>query len=176
MPSRRRLRLLICAGEDAGIFTKPYAKRVNISSATKGDRNRWLELRKGLWPHYGPENLEREIDELLADADKNITFLASENKNQDIPIAFIEISIRDQAPGSDGQPIPYVEGWYVVPHARKKGIGKALIEVAAEWARKRGFNKLASDTTSKYLGSKEAHRAVGFELVRMECKFIKNIS
>lgn len=70
--------MLICAGEDAGIFMKPYAKRVNISIATKGDRNKWLELSEGLWPHYGPENLEREIDELLADADKNITFLAYE--------------------------------------------------------------------------------------------------
>lgn len=52
---------------------------------------------------------------------------------------------------------------YVVPEARRRGVGRALIAAADEWARAQGCTEFASDTLADNDVSTAAHQALGFE-------------
>lgn len=78
-------------------------------------------------------------------------------------IGLIELSIRAYAEGCATDRVAFVEGWYVDPNARGKGVGAALISAAESWAaRSQGCTELGSDTEVENLSSAAAHRAVGF--------------
>jgi len=47
--------------------------------------------------------------------------------------------------GTTESPIPYLEGCYVDPEFRGKGIGKSLIKAAENFALTMDFKELASD-------------------------------
>jgi aminoglycoside 6'-N-acetyltransferase I len=78
------------------------------------------------------------------------------------PAGFIELNLRPYAEGCESSPVPHIEGWYVVDEARHKGVGRALMAAAEQWARDRGFTELTSDTTDAYPLSLRAHLANGF--------------
>jgi aminoglycoside 6'-N-acetyltransferase I len=91
------------------------------------------------------------------------------------PVGLIEIFVRPHAPGSNYQPLPYVEAWYVAPDYRRRGIGRALLEAAETWARGVGYTTMASDTTDDYPISPAAHAALGFHVVEVEYHFFKQL-
>jgi aminoglycoside 6'-N-acetyltransferase I len=82
--------------------------------------------------------------------------------DQEQAIGLIELSIRPYAEGCDSDRVAFVEGWYVDPHARGKGVGDALMGAAEAWARSQGCTELGSDAEVDNLSSASAHRAVGF--------------
>ncbi len=43
------------------------------------------------------------------------------------PIAFVELSLRAYAEGCQSDNVAYVEGWYVAPEARGRGVGRARV-------------------------------------------------
>jgi aminoglycoside 6'-N-acetyltransferase I len=68
-----------------------------------------------------------------------------------------------------------VEGWYVDPAMRGKGVGSLLIEQAEYWARDRGYSELASDAQINNHLSIAAHGKLGFEEVERSVAFIKRL-
>ena len=74
----------------------------------------------------------------------------------------IEVTIRPFAEGGRTSEVGYVEGWYVDPDCRRKGVGAALMAAAEEWARSRGCKEMGSDTEVINLQSAEAHRRLGY--------------
>ncbi len=115
----------------------------------------------------------------MADPDYgNVTLLKEEAflaRDKDLPCGLLELSIRNEAPGTDGQAVAFVEAWWIAPEFRAHGYGKALMEFAESWARKEGFSQLASDTTSEYTGSREAHLKLGFKEVKSIHHFLRKI-
>lgn len=79
------------------------------------------------------------------------------------PLGFAELSLRPCAEGCTTSPVAYLEGWYVTPDARHRGVGRRLIEAAEDWGRRQGCGELASDTTLDNTVSAAAHGAAGFE-------------
>lgn len=71
--------------------------------------------------------------------------------------------MRDYAEGCGSRPVGYLEGWYVIPEARRRGIGRALVEAAEAWARARGCTEMASDTELANRLSQMAHSRLGYE-------------
>jgi aminoglycoside 6'-N-acetyltransferase I len=66
--------------------------------------------------------------------------------------------------------VAYLEGWYVVPEARRRGVGRALVESAEDWGRAQGCTEFASDALLDNDVSAAAHRALGFaETVQIRC-------
>ncbi len=72
-------------------------------------------------------------------------------------------------------PVGYVEGWYVDPAWRRRGVGRRLVEAAEAWARSRGCTEMASDTTSEYPDSPAVHRALGYSIARSCLCFRKEL-
>lgn len=82
------------------------------------------------------------------------------------PVGFVEVGLRSHADGCDpARPCGFIEGWYVEPEHRGRGVGAALIRRAEDWSRAQGCVELASDTWLDNEASLRAHRALGFEVV-----------
>ena len=73
------------------------------------------------------------------------------------------------------QPWAYLEGWFVVPKARRSGVGRALIVAAEEWGRSQGCSEFASDAQPDNEVSAAAHRALGFIEVGLVRCFRKDL-
>ena len=133
-------------------------------------------MRKRLWPEIDASGLARDVHAFFASARVpalDAAFIAEDEGAR--PIGFLELSIRPFSDGCDSMPVPHVEGWYVEVDARNRGIGRALLRAAEEWAKERGFRELASDTEVKNLDSQHAHMTCGFEEVDRLVKFRKKL-
>jgi aminoglycoside 6'-N-acetyltransferase I len=124
------------------------------------DLEDYVKIRYELWPNHSLEELKLEAQENLQDVEKNPGFFALDEEGN--ILGFIECSIHDSAPGCHTKKIGFVEGWYVKVEAQGKGIGRALMEAAEDWARSHACTEMASDTTKDYPKSPAAHKALGF--------------
>jgi aminoglycoside 6'-N-acetyltransferase I len=81
-------------------------------------------------------------------------------------VGFVEAGLRSHADGCDpAQPVGFIEGWYVAPEFRRRGIGRRLVATAEDWARAQGCLEMASDTWIDHDFSQRAHAALGYEVV-----------
>ena len=132
-----------------------------IRSAQQTDRQSWGRLRDALWPS-APGKHAREIDRYFAGKLGEPVEVLIAFDDQEEALGFIELSTRPYAEGCVTDRVAFVEGWYVEPAARGKGVGAALIGAAETWARSQGCTELGSDAEVENLSSAAAHRAVGF--------------
>ena len=132
-----------------------------MRAAGRADREVWLGLRTALWP--GDDHGE-EIDRLLdqgGDGAWPQAALIAEIGGRAVGLA--EVSVRPIAEGCASQRVGYLEGWYVEPAHRRRGVGRALVAAFEDWARAQGCRELASDTEHDNERSRRAHLALGFE-------------
>jgi aminoglycoside 6'-N-acetyltransferase I len=132
-------------------------------------------MRLALWPDGSREEHEREIDEFFAGESREPLAVLIAMDRSGRPVGMAELSIRNIAEGCRSGRIAYLEGWFVVPEARRQGVGRALIRAVEDWGRAQGCAELASDTTSDNAGSMDAHRALGFDDVGMIRCFRKDL-
>src|SRR6185503_18698967 len=134
----------------------------DVRAATLADKQAWLRMRRALWPDDEGDSHAREIDEFFAGRLKmplEVLLALDENGN---PIGFAELSIRSYAEDCLTDRIAYLEGWYVMPLARRQGVGRALVVAAESWAKRQGCTEFGSDALLDNHASAAAHRAVGF--------------
>lgn len=140
---------------------------MRIRRVTESDFAAWFAMRAALWPWHTETELTDDQAVMCADPDQAI-FLAWEDAAGAEParvVGMIEMAIRPHAPGSEDAPVPYIEGWYVTPEWRGKGLGRALVETGEAWGRAKGYARIASDTIPlTYPTSPAAHRALGFRV------------
>jgi aminoglycoside 6'-N-acetyltransferase I len=147
-----------------------------IREVTACDVEPWAAMRARLWPEAPPDDLAREARAHAAGQSALIAAVWTAREADDRPPAgFIEISIRAFSDGCDSMPVPHVEGWYVEPFARGRGLGRELMLAAEHWSRLRGFHEIASDTEVHNEASQRAHRACGFQEVERLVKYCKVI-
>lgn len=88
----------------------------------------------------------------------------------EVPAGFVSLSLRPWAEGCDSTPVPYIEGWWVEPHVRRLGVGRALVHAAMDWCRDNGYTELGSDVELGNRPSLDAHHRLGFEpIVALQC-------
>ena len=127
-------------------------------------------MRCALWPE-GPESEHRvEVDRFFAgELDNPLEVLIADDSRGTV-LGFAELSIRAYAEECLTDRVAYLEGWYVVPEARRRGVGRALVQAAEAWGRGQGCTEFASDALIDNEVSAKAHRALGFtETVQIRC-------
>jgi aminoglycoside 6'-N-acetyltransferase I len=134
----------------------------------------WCRLRAALWPAAPEDQLAREAAAYFAGTTALVAVFLCEAANGEV-LGMLELSLRSYAEGCRSSPVPYVEGWYVVPTARRRGVGRALATAAERWAEARGYPELASDALLDYRASELAHRALGFLEVERAIHFRKDL-
>lgn len=122
-------------------------------------------MRHALWPDGSVDEHTAEIAAFLdGSAREPLAVLVAEDAAGEL-VGLAELSIRPCAEGCLTDRVAYLEGWYVAPGARRRGVGTTLVRAAEEWARGEGCTELASDAAADNETSARAHRAAGFQEV-----------
>ena len=146
---------------------------MKIRLVTPDDSDDWRRMRMALWP--GPAGEHRaEIEGYFAGGGLLRAVFVCDGASGQLA-GFLELSLRNYAEGCRSSPVPFVEGWYVAPAARRRGVGRALMAAAADWARAEGFTEIASDTLLDNTLGYDAHRALGFEEVDRSINLRKSL-
>ncbi len=141
-----------------------------VRSTNEADASAWLELRCSLWPETERAELAQEVTRYFAGDRRFLRTVLLACDEDDLPVGFAELSLRSVAEGCDSDRVAYLEGWYVAPAARRRGLGRALIRACEEWARGQGCTEFGSDTQIDNSTSAAAHAALGFaEVERLRC-------
>jgi aminoglycoside 6'-N-acetyltransferase I len=135
---------------------------VTIEPCASPEHPGWLRLRQALWPSSAREEHLAEMASLVGQPERYAQFIAYSASHEAIGLA--EAAIRsDHVNGTESSPVAFLEGLYVVPQARRKGVAAVLVEAACEWARRAGCREIASDAVLENAISHVVHRALGFE-------------
>ncbi len=137
---------------------------ISVRPIQSADSSAWLELRLALWPEGSRDEHAREIERFFAgDFPRSpwAVFLAVDGDGRVLGLA--ELSVRPYAEGCRSNRVGYLEGWYVRPEARGRGVGQTLVDAAEDWARSLGCDEFASDADPENKVSAKAHLALGFE-------------
>ncbi len=134
---------------------------VRIAPAQAEDAADWLAMRTALWPSGANGAHADEIAALLVDAGETINLIA--RGGDGVALGFAEAALRrDYVNGCKTSPVAFLEGIFVKPEARGKGIARALVGAVEGWAREQGCSEFASDAPIGNLVSADMHRALGF--------------
>ncbi len=143
-----------------------------VRPMTSSDFPAWIAMRSDLWPDCPPERHELEVRQLLEA--EGVVLLAEDGTGR--AIGFAEVSIRhDHVEGTSIAPVPYLEGWYVVPGERGRGVGAALMKAVGEWAANAGYAEIASDAELDNDASIRAHLRLGFRAVGRTVHFVREL-
>jgi len=142
---------------------------LRIQTLTPADRDAWIRLRCELWPDNSPPDLERDSDVFLSSLQNGkfyrngmvATVLLAKLPTGAV-VGSAEVDLRPYANGCSTTPVGYLEGWYVTPELRRKGVGRALVRAAEEWARALGCKEMASDTEFTNETSQLAHKPLSY--------------
>lgn len=147
------LRFRLDIGAPAAYITDHFIWRfqMKVRPISLADLDVWTALRHELWPRHSMDDLRREGVELFRRSDT--AFFCAEERGEWLGIA--EASLRSPERG-------HLEGWYVKPEHRRRGVGRALVGAVEAWCISRGCTVLGSDTDGDYPVSPAAHRALGF--------------
>ena len=122
----------------------------------------WLSLRTALWPQCTREQHLSEMSSFLRNPDRYAQFVAYASSGQ--ALGLVEASVRsDYVNGAESSPVAFLEGIYVVPQARRKGIAAGLVAAVTGWALEVGCRELASDALLENQVSHAVHHALGFQ-------------
>ncbi|PSR54005.1 GNAT family N-acetyltransferase [Adhaeribacter arboris] len=131
-----------------------------------------LTMALDLWPDQNYEDLKTVLLKILSsDRFKVFLFRWAEEF-----VGFIYLGIRtDYVEGSESSPTGYVEGIYVKPAFRRKGISRKLLQVGEDWVKENNCTQIGSDTSLDNTVSYHFHSSVGFKESSRVIAFIKDL-
>ncbi|ODT77662.1 MAG: aminoglycoside 6'-acetyltransferase [Pelagibacterium sp. SCN 64-44] len=134
---------------------------MKIAAATQADSADWAALRQALWPNGNIARHAADIAALLDAPEDTINLIARLADGRAVGLA--EASLRhDYVNGCKTSPVAFLEGIYVAPDHRRRGIAGQLVARVEDWARSHGCTEFASDTGLDNLASQQMHGALGF--------------
>jgi aminoglycoside 6'-N-acetyltransferase I len=133
---------------------------MQIAPPASSNDVKWLSLRSELWPHATESEHLREMGDVLARG--HCVRLALTPRGS--AVGFVEASKRvDYVNGTNSSPVVFLEGLYVAPTSRRKGVARALVAEVERWALAERCSELASDSALENAAAHAAHLALGFE-------------
>jgi aminoglycoside 6'-N-acetyltransferase I len=158
----------VAAGDAIEVLSRPVP--LLVREARPGDADAWLAMRLALWPEESADDLRSEVGRFAAEGPRRGEAVLIAEDPAGARLGFAELSIRSYAEGCTTDRVAYLEAWFVVPDARRSGVGRALVEAAEAWGRAQGCTEFGSDAVEENRVSAAAHRALGFtEVVTVRC-------
>ena len=145
---------------------------MTIIKAGENELEQVVHLALLLWPENEPDDLKKEFAPLLL-SEEAAVYLAKDGSEW---CGLAQCQLRhDYVEGTSSSPVGSLEGIYVVPKYRRKGVARALVAHCQIWAKEQGCGEFASDCEIENKGSLRFHLGVGFtEANRIIC-FTKTI-
>lgn len=132
---------------------------LSIRELTAADEAIWIAMYARLFPAETEDALAKEIARILTDPNSG-GFIAMIDKE---PAGFIEHALRPYANGCHSKPVPFLEGIWVDPAFRRRGIATALVARLQDYLSGLGHRELGSDVEIANAGSISFHSGLGFE-------------
>jgi aminoglycoside 6'-N-acetyltransferase I len=141
---------------------------MTFNQITQSDITDLARLGQRLWPDADETELRGEF-RILLKSNRDTAFICRSQSG--LAAGFVHISMRsDFVEGTRTTPVGYLEGIYVGPAFRNKGIGKELIRLGEEWARQQGCTEFAGDVELHNRISQRFIEKAGFkEVNRLVC-------
>lgn len=134
---------------------------VMIKPCVSVDQSGWLALRRALWPDPTDAEHLAEMALFLAQPHRFAQFIAYDEAHSAVGV--VEASIRsDHVNGTGSTPVAFLEGIYVVPGCRRRGVARSLLGTVSRWAASKGIHEIASDVSLDNELSQKVHEALGF--------------
>jgi aminoglycoside 6'-N-acetyltransferase I len=134
------------------LFVRPIAEK---------DLSEWFRLRQKLWDATSEDDHKAEMLDILDHTETQLVVVADAGDGK--LAGFMEASIRPFVEDCESDNVGYLEGWFVDPEYRRRGLGRALVTAAEEWARGKGATEMASDAEIGNDQSLTAHTRLGYE-------------
>lgn len=136
---------------------------------------RWEEMRIELWPDATIQAHRKEMKDCLANPERYVAFLCEDDAG--VSAGFAEVALRiDYVNGCETSPVAFLEGIFVTPSHRRRGVAQALVTAVERWAMSRGCSELASDTDLSNLASQSLHLQLGFAETERVVYFRKELN
>jgi aminoglycoside 6'-N-acetyltransferase I len=146
-----------------------HGMECSIREMTAADVTIWAEMQAALWPEESAAKHAQEIGGIAGD------YWGFVAEVDGAPIGFAEIAIRNYANGCDSRPVPFLEGIWVAPQFRRRGLAARLLKHIEAFVTARGFCEIGSDADIGNLISHAAHRAWGFSETERVVYFRKKL-
>ena len=122
-----------------------------VRHAAPDDSAVWADLRHSLWCESTIEEHAAEIAQFFAgqlEEPQAVLFAVTDSLEI---VGLVELSERRQVPGCKTERVGFIEGLYVTPDRRHRGVGRALVRASQNWARERGCAEFASDRADRFI-------------------------
>lgn len=134
---------------------------MNIRTTRDPADAHWLALRAAFIPELDRAAHETFLRRFAHESGGFTAFVAHDADGS--ALGFAEVSVRnDYVNGCRYRPALFLEGIYVRPPSRGRGVARALCAAAEAWGRDRGCREFASDVYADDDDSLAAHRGLGF--------------
>jgi aminoglycoside 6'-N-acetyltransferase I len=132
----------------------------------------WLALRGELWPEESKSgHLSAMVDALARGHHVRLAVTAAGDA-----VAFVEAAVRrDYVNGTATSPVAFLEGIYVAPAWRRRGIARALVNEVIAWAQAQELSELASDALCENDAAHAVHRSLGFKETERVVYFLRSL-
>lgn len=135
---------------------------MDIVSTNDPNEPCWLTLRAEFIPEVGAEEQRSFLQAFARDSAAFRAFVAQDP--QAGLLGFAEVAVRtDFVNGCEHRPALFLEGIFVRPEHRGRGVARALCDAAARWGLEQDCREFASDVYIDDHDSLAAHRSLGFE-------------
>lgn len=134
---------------------------MNIRETRNAADPEWLSLRAEFIPELSLSENQDSLRLFARHSADFIALIADDDDGQ--AMGFVELSIRnDYVNGCRYRPTLFLEGIYVRPHFRRRGVARKLCAAAGAWGRDHGCREFASDVFIDDADSLTAHVSLGF--------------
>lgn len=142
---------------------------VKIRATDDGNDRDWLRLRTAFIPELSEAEHREFLLKFVRESGGFRAFVAMDEAGR--ASGFAEVSIRrDWVNGCRHRPALFLEGIYVEPECRGRGIARMLCRAAEKWGSDNGCREFASDVYIDDVDSLAAHAGLGFkEAERVVC-------
>lgn len=107
------------------------------------DIDEWSKLRQHLWVGLPDAANTLETTRIRENFGSQLVLVAESPEGN--LIGFLEASTRPFAEDCQTENVGYLEGWWIEPDYRRRGIGGKLVDSAERWARSKHCEEMASD-------------------------------